>query len=362
MQPASLCRGKYHMPVQLDERRAAPPKKKAFVRASRDYSQRLRRAFQLSFLALNVWIGIQFVRFVHHYESGGSTAWVARPAGVEGWLPIASLMNLKVLVATGRLPSVHPAGVILLIAFLTISWLFRKSFCSWLCPVGTLSEYLWRVGRDTFKKNWRIPRILDILLRTLKYALLALFGYAIAGMSVAGIRAFLEGPYGLIADVKLLNFFRYLGVGGAVTLLVLAALSIFIQNFWCRYLCPYGALLGLFSMASPLRIRRNAALCIDCGMCARACPSWLPVDQLVSIKSAECTGCLECVASCPVGHALVVAAPKSRPIPAWAIACGIAVVFFGLYGWALWTGHWHTSLPDGVYMELVPRANEFSHP
>jgi polyferredoxin len=350
------------MPVQIEERRAAAAKKKAFARAPRDYSQRLRRAFQLAFFGLNVWIGIQFVRFVHYYESGGSSARVARPAGVEGWLPIASLMNLKVLAETGRLPLVHPAGVILLIAFLAVSWLFRKSFCSWLCPVGTLSEYLWRIGCDTFKKNWRIPRILDIALRALKYALLGLFGYAIAGMSVAAIRAFLDGPYGLIADVKLLNFFRYLGVGGAITLVVLAVLSVFVQNFWCRYLCPYGALLGLFSMASPLRIRRNTALCIDCGKCARECPSRLPVDQLVSIKSAECTVCLECVASCPVDQALVLAAPKSRAIPAWVVGCGIAAIFLGLYGWALATGHWHTNLPDRVYMELVPRANEFSHP
>jgi len=350
------------MPAQLAERRAAPPKKKAFIRAPRDHSQRLRRGFQLSFFALNAWIGVQFVRFVHHYESGGASAWVARPPGVEGWLPIASLMNLKVLAQTGRLPSVHPAGVVLLVAFLAISWLFRKSFCSWLCPVGTLSEYLWRLGRHTFKKNWRIPRILDIPLRALKYALLGLFVYAIAGMSVAAIRAFLDGPYGVIADVKLLNFFRYLGTGGAITLGVLVVLSVFVQNFWCRYLCPYGALLGLFSLASPLRIRRNTALCIDCTKCARECPSRLPVDQLVSIKSAECTGCLECVASCPVDKALVIAAPRNRALPAWAVASGIAVIFLSMYAWALATGHWHTNLPDRVYMQLVPRANEFSHP
>jgi len=355
------------MPVQLERRHVAPlksgpPRKRSFTRAAGDYSQRLRRAFQLAFFALNVWIGIQFVRFVHYFESGGSSARVGRPAGIEGWLPIASLMNLKVLFATGRLPRVHPAGLVLLIAFLAISWLLRKSFCSWLCPVGTLSEYLWRLGRDTFRKNWRIPRFLDIALRALKYALLGLFAYAIVGMSVAGIRAFLEGPYGLIADVKLLNFFRYLGTGGAITLAVLVILSVFVQNFWCRYLCPYGALLGLFSMASPLRIRRNATLCIDCGKCTRECPSHLPVDQLVSIRSAECTGCLECVASCPVDQALVIGAPKGRAVPAWALACGIAVIFLGMYGWALATGHWHTALPDRVYMELVPRANEFSHP
>ena len=337
-------------------------KKKRFTRAPRDYSQRLRRAVQLAFFALNVWIGVQFVRFVHYYESGGQAGPVSRPPGIEGWLPIASLMNLKVLILTGYLPQVHPAGLFLLIAFLGISWLLRKSFCSWLCPVGTFSEYLWRIGRDTFKRNWRLPRVLDVCLRSLKYVLLGLFGYAIASMSVQDIRAFLEGPYGLIADVKLLNFFRYLSVGGAITLTVLVVLSVFVQNFWCRYLCPYGALLGFISMASPLRIRRSTTLCIDCGRCARDCPSLLPVDQLITIKSAECTGCLECVAACPVDQALIMSAGARRAVPAWAIAAAIGLIFFGVYGYALATGHWHTNLPDRVYMELVPRAQEFSHP
>jgi polyferredoxin len=337
-------------------------KKKKFSRAPADYSQRLRRAVQLAFLALNVWIGVEFVRFVHYYESAGHAGSPHRPPGIEGWLPIASLMNLKVLVSTGNLPLVHPAGLFLLIAFLSISWLLRKSFCSWLCPVGTLSEYLWKVGRDTFRKNWRLPRVVDIGLRSLKYALLGFFVYVIAGMSTTAIRAFLDGPYGLIADVKLLNFFRYLSVGGAITLAMLVVLSVFIQNFWCRYLCPYGALLGLSALASPLRIRRSSTLCIDCGKCSRDCPSLLPVDRLVTIRSAECTGCLECVAVCPAAGALVLSAAKKRAVPAWALAAGIGVLFLGSYVVAATTGHWHTKLPQRVYMELVPRAREFAHP
>jgi polyferredoxin len=162
---------------------------------------------------------------------------------------------------------------------------------------------------------------------------------------VDAIRAFLDGPYGLIADVKLLNFFRYLSIGGAFTLALLVILSVFVQNFWCRYLCPYGALLGLFSLASPLRIRRSTTLCIDCGKCSRECPSLLPVDRLVTIRSAECTGCMQCLAACPVASALVMLAPGIRMVPAWAIGAVIAVVFFGLYGLAVWTGHWHTELP-----------------
>ena len=331
-------------------------------RSERDYSQALRRAVQLAFLALNVWIGTEFYLFVRYYETGGQTVYAARPSGVEGWLPIASLMNLKVLLATGEVPRLHPAGMFLLIAFLTASWIFRKSFCSWLCPVGTLSEYLWKLGRQTFGRNFTLPRKVDLALRSLKYILLGLFLYAVGSMSVDGIRAFLEGPYGIVDDVKMLNFFRFLGLTGGIVMAALVVGSVFVRNVWCRYLCPYGALMGLAALASPLRIRRNPVSCIDCGKCARACPSILPVDKLITIASAECTGCLECVAVCPAADALLLAAPRRRRVPAWAVAAGTLVLFFGLVGYARWTGHWWTELPSQVYSALIPHANEFTHP
>src|SRR5579872_6988436 len=173
-------------------------RKKLVRRAGVDRSQSLRRGVQAIFLALNVWIGVQFYAWVRYYETGGQSAFASRPPGVEGWLPIASLMNLKVLVETGAMPRLHPAGMFLLIAFLGISWTFRKSFCGWLCPVGTISEYLWRLGRETFGRNFRLPRKLDVALRSLKYILMGLFLYAVGGMSAMAIRAFLEGPYGLV--------------------------------------------------------------------------------------------------------------------------------------------------------------------
>jgi polyferredoxin len=341
---------------------AAPPRKKLLHRAGPDRSQALRRGFQLVFLALNVWIAAQFYLFVRYYESGGRTAWVGRPPGVEGWLPIAALMNLKVLLATGEVPLLHPAGMFLLVAFLVMSWIFRKSFCGWLCPVGTASEYLWRLERRILGRNFRLPRSLDIGLRSLKYLLLGLFVYAVGSMSVPAIRAFLGGPYGMVDDVKMLNFFRFLGVTGAVVLAALVAASLFVQNFWCRYLCPYGAMVGLVSMASPLRIRRDPQLCIDCAKCAKACPSALPVDRLITIRSAECTGCMQCVAECPAAGALMLAAPGRKRVPAWLFAAGVAAIFLGVCACAQWTGHWRTDLPTSVYMDLVPRANEFTHP
>src|SRR6266536_4559432 len=106
-----------------------PLRKKLLQRAAPDRSQALRRAFQFTFFGLNLWIGIEFYLFVRYYETAGRSIFANRPPGVEGWLPIASLMNLKVLVLSGEMPRLHPAGMFLLLAFLTASWIFRKSFC-----------------------------------------------------------------------------------------------------------------------------------------------------------------------------------------------------------------------------------------
>ena len=340
----------------------AKPRKKLDRRALPEHSQTLRRSFQVSFLLLNAWIGTQFYLFVRYYETGGHSLWASRPPGVEGWLPIASLMNLKVLLLTGRLPRIHPAGTLLLVAFLAASWIFRKSFCGWLCPVGTISEYLWRVGRKLIGRNFHLPRALDIPLRGLKYILLGLFLYVIAVMSVDGIRQFLESPYGIVDDVKMLNFFRYLGLTGIIVMAALALGSLAVQNFWCRYLCPYGALMGLAALVSPLRIRRDANLCIDCAKCAKACPSALPVDRLVTIRTAECISCMQCVAACPAEGALFLSAPRHKRVPAWAVAAGVSALFLGTYAYAVWSGHWNTNLPGSLYFQLIPHANEFAHP
>jgi polyferredoxin len=341
---------------------AAKAKKKLVRRTDRDYSQRLRRSFQLTFLILNIYLGGLFYFWVRHFESGSRA--VSRPAGVEGWLPIAGLMNFKYWLATGHIPAVHPAVMFLLLAFLAIAFLFHKAFCSWLCPVGTLSEYLWRLGRVVFRRNFTLPRWLDIPLRGLKYLLLGFFVWAVSSMSADAIAAFMRSPYGLVADVKMLNFFRHIGETGLIVLGVLVVASLFVQNFWCRFLCPYGALLGMTSLFSPMGIRRTESACIDCGKCAKACPSSLPVDQLVSIKSAECTACMECVAVCPADGALRMSLPTPArgTMPAWAMAAGIAALFVGIVGYAKSAGYWQTSAPHLVYQQLVPGADEASHP
>jgi polyferredoxin len=336
-------------------------KKKLIRRRDRDYSQALRRGYQFAFLLMNVWLGGQFYLWVRHYETAGTSGYVSRPAGVEGWLPIAGMMNLKYFLVTRQVPELHPAAMFLLVTFVAMAFLFRKAFCSWLCPVGTVSEYLWKLGRKLFRRNFRLPGWVDLPLRGVKYLLLGFFLWAVSSMSASAIGAFMRSPYGVVADVKMLNFFRFIGTTGLIVLGTLVVASVLVQNFWCRYLCPYGALLGLASVFSPLRIRRDVATCIDCAKCAKACPSALAVDKLVKITSAECTGCLECVAVCPAEGALRMGTKEGR-MPAWAFAAGVAILFFGVVGYAKISGHWKSEIPQAVYGQLVPHANEASHP
>lgn len=348
-------------------------RKKLVRRSAPDASQTIRRWVQWLFVALNLWIGAQFWLWVRGFERGGQGWQVSRPAGVEGWLPIAGLMNLKYMVSTGHMPAIHPAAMFLLIAFLAMSVVMKKAFCGWLCPVGTFSETLWKLGRRVFGKNWQVPAWLDKELRGLKYLLLGFFVFVIAWMPAEALRDFMAGPYGIIADVKMLDFFRTITWVGIVVIGCLVVLSVLIQNFWCRFLCPYGAMMGLVSLLSPVKIRRDSEACIDCGKCSKACPSHLRVDELVQIRSAECTSCMACVASCPVENALQLALPPRKAETAAArwrglvvrprtAAAIVVVIFLGVVLFARMSGHWRTVVPRAVYMQLVPHADEVTHP
>ena len=333
-------------------------RKKLNRRVEADGSQRMRRAVQWAFVALNCWIGVQFYLWVRFVERGGAGLHVARPAGAEGWLPIIGLMNVKYLLATGQVPGIHPAAMFLLLAFLVMGLTMKKAFCGWLCPVGTLSECLWMLGRKMFTRNARLPRWADLPLRGMKYLLLGFFVIGIGTMPAAAVEDFMSSPYGLNADVKMLNFFREIGFAAALVICLLIVFSMVVQNFWCRYLCPYGALLGLASLLSPLKIRRDGEACIDCGKCARACPAHLPVDALAQIRSAECTACMACVAACPAQDALQLALPpragatararwRKRAMNPRLVVLGLACIFFAFVLLAKATGHWQTNPPQG---------------
>lgn len=314
-----------------------------------------RQVVQWLFLGWILYIGVRFGQFVYHFESNGVAPLVARPSGVDGFLPIGGLASLKLWLFTGVFDNIHPAALVLLITFLLMSVVAKKSFCSWLCPVGTISEALWKVGKGVLGRNFAVWRWLDIILRSVKYLLLGFFvKILLLDMSVFAISDFLHSPYWSLADVKMLHFFTNIAPTTIAIIGATLLLSLVYKNFWCRYLCPYGALLGLVSMGSLFKIRRNKKTCTACGNCTQACPSLLPVHSCDMIYSPECTGCMTCVSSCPHDSLTMGTALDSKPMPRWVFPLVVLGIYACGVGLGMVSGCWESSLTYADYQRLMP--------
>jgi polyferredoxin len=305
---------------------------------------------------------VEFVLFMRWGSSGGAAAPAPHPAGAEGFLPISALLSLKLWVLTGRVHPYHPAGLFILLAVLGMGLLLKKGFCSWACPVGTLSEGLWLAGRKLFGRNGALPAWADLPLRGVKYLLLGFFLWAVGRMDGSQAAAFLDSPFNALADVRMYLFFARISGLALGVVLALAALSVLVQDFWCRYLCPYGALLGLLSLASPLKVQRSPDTCTDCRRCTRACPARIPVHRAGRVSSDSCTACYRCVAACPVRNTLQVRSPGGRAVPAWVFGLLVVGLLVAVTGLARLTGHWRTALGPGDYRRLIPLADTLAHP
>jgi polyferredoxin len=320
-----------------------------------------RRTIQTAFTLYCMYIGYRFVLFMDWVGGNGPEA--ARPTSVEAFLPISALLGLKRFALTGMWDPVHPAGLVLLVGAMTMAFLFRKGFCGYICPVGLLSNLLGTAGRR-IGLDRTPPRLMGRLLGLPKYLMLAFFLYSmLVAMPLPAVTRFMMSPYNITADARLLEFFHNPSPGTLAVFAVLAVLGVVVRNFWCRYLCPYGALLGLFSMFGPVAVRRDSDTCVQCEKCRRACPAGIRVDATQRVSSPECIGCMACVQACPVDGCLDMRAgygggnaKAGISLPCWAVGAGCVGLLLAAWLLAEATGHWNHTLPSHMLRMLYLRG------
>jgi len=190
--------------------------------------------------------------------------------------------------------------------FFLFGSLLGRFVCGWLCPFGLVQDLLHRI--PFFYKRKRLP--LHRILKYGKYLVLVLFvilGSLFLFGGFAKVPAFCKYlcPSGtlfgalplLAANGQLRELTGALFLWKLAALIFILLLSVIIYRPFCQYLCPLGAIYGLFNRFSLVQIHWEEEKCVSCGACQRACPVGLSVRQIS--LSPECIRCGRCVSACP---------------------------------------------------------------
>ena len=244
----------------------------------------------------------------HQVEGSGSPS-------VDALCPFGAVETLITWLTTGSLiAKTHPSNLTLGLAVLIAAVLVGNAFCGWICPFGAVQDALTWVRTKLHLPTVTLPRLADKVLRYGRYLVLAVVVY----MSVVTARLWFADydPY-----VQLFGLHWLFGadgelpwVGWGITIAVLGA-SVVIDRFWCRYLCPLGAMFAALGVFSLLRIRRAPSTCTDCTLCDRACPMGIEPAKAKPFASTDCIGCMDCLPTCPVPGALTLNGPVLLGLP-----------------------------------------------
>lgn len=307
----------------------------------------VRSAFLVFFLG----ICAQLLLFVRWAKGGG--AFVSRPEAVAGLLPIGHFTSFFGWVRGGGWDTLLPAGLVIILAAITVSLLFKRGFCGWICPLGTVWELAELAGRKVFGHTFHLPKWLDRTGRAFRYLLAGLIlVWLLVLVPVASAVDFRQLPYMWTADIKILS-----GLGSPVFIvagLVAFLLSMLFSPVWCRYLCPLGGWYSTLGMASPCAVHRDDELCINCHKCTKVCHALVDVEQVPDrVWAPECDGCMDCVRVCPAPGALEARAFGTWRIPVWVWPLLVVGVWLAIYAVAKLTHNWDTRIPNDVFKQVI---------
>ena len=244
---------------------------------------------------------------------------------MDAFCPFGGLESLYALVTTGALVKrIEVSSVILLVIVVVAALVMRRSFCGQVCPLGFLQEFTGRIGRRLFRRRPTVPRWLDRPARLLKYLVLATFIALTWSTADLAIRPY--DPWVAWQHLTSGELLTEIGIGLGVLALALVG-SVVYDRFFCKYLCPMGATLGLMSKVSVLSVSREEDACIECGLCDRACPMNITVSKSTTVRDTECISCSECVNVCPAPGALQVTTPGKRRLSPTAVSVLVIAIF-----------------------------------
>jgi len=252
------------------------------------------------------WIGVAgaFLIGLRHVMPGEAS----RGGSFDTFCPFGGIETLLPYIATGHtLKTTNLLNFSILLGVLGVALVAGRAFCGWMCPLGTIQDFLAAWGRrlsgephhvrgkaSKARLPVRLPAIADKWLRYAKYAILGL-------ILVASLVA-IYPPLRNICPVRAVFSFKMTPLLWSI-LRVFLLTSIMVARAWCKFLCPLGATLAIFNIISPVRLASDMAHCNNCGRCDIECSMGIE-DVPDNLNDTECIRCLECLDTCTRQDAL----------------------------------------------------------
>lgn len=266
---------------------------------------KVRKIIQIIFFTVAALIAIN-----HGLAEAGKPIPFIAEASLHAVCPFGGVVSIYNLIATGTfVKKIHESSVVLMLIVFVSTLLLGPLFCGWICPFGTFQEWISQLGRKIFKKKYNsfITYKFDKYLRFLRYGVLV---WVLIMTAWSGKIIFADyDPY-----YALFQFWTgEVAITAFVSLFVIVLLSLFVERPFCKYACPYGAVLGLFNFIRIIPLRRNPSTCISCRKCDKACSMNIPVSTSGKVMDHQCISCYECTSEdgvCPVPDTLTFSTKK----------------------------------------------------
>lgn len=260
----------------------------------------IRTSIQIFFFIL-----VLLISLGHSLDEAGVSIPLIQGASLHAVCPFGGVVSIyQYLTAGSFTQKIHDSSFILMILVFVTAILFGPVFCGWICPFGSVQEWFGKIGRKLFKKRYNnfIPGKIDRILRYLRYVVL-LWVLIMTAVSTKLIFSDFDPYYALF------NFWTgEVAITGFAALGAVLVLSIFVERPFCKYACPYGAVLGLSNLFRIFKIRRNNETCISCSKCDKACSMNIEVSSTKNVLNHQCISCFACTSddSCPVPETVTI--------------------------------------------------------